>query len=452
MRTEEIPDEAMQAAVYRIIDTVGVGLGGGLTPAGKAARQVALAAPRGGAEAVLWGSGQRVRPEAAVLANATAAHALDYDDSSHEAIMHTGSLVVPMALAIGEETGASGTEVLSAIVRGYQLADYLGQLAYKRFQPHGFQATAVLGIFAAALAGGYLRGLSSRTLLDAFGLCGSLASGVMEFIKSGGDTKPLQVGFATRSALLAIDLASAGATGPATVLEGQYGIYRSYARTEISPDVLTAKPFWADFAISRAATKFYPVCQAIHAPADAWKDIISQMRRDGLDPVTDVDTITCTLGPFGARFVMEPADRKYEPDTAHQARFSLPYCLARIALDGDLDMDSFSAEALRDPRAASFARRVSHKLLTPEEERQIVASLDVVTAHATYRHAVSFADRASGSGSWNRLSEKFFRAAKNAGPPEQLNALLASAETIRRNDSIRPFMTLLAGVGGGADQ
>lgn len=448
LKTEDIPGEAMQAAVRRIVDTVGVGLGGALTPVGQATRRVALADPGDGPGVGVWGSGRRARPESALLANATAAHALDYDDSSLEAIMHTGSLVVPMALAVGEETGASGAELLAAVVRGYQLADYLGQLAFKRFQPHGFQATAVLGIFAAALTGGCLRRLPAATLLDALALCGSLSSGLMEFINSGGDSKPLQVGFATRSALLALDVAAAGATGPATVLEGQYGVFRSFARTEVGPDAPSAKPFWTDFAVSRTVTKLYPVCHAIHGPADAWKEIAGQMRRDGLDPAADVESVTCAMGEFGARFVMEPRERKHRPATAHQARFSLPYCLARIALDGDLDVDSFTAEALADPRAASFARRVSYQALSPEQERTIVASLDVATTRGAYRHDVSRAGRAVDSESWDRLSAKFYRAAKHAGTRDQLDRLLASAGALRGENTIQPFVTALAAVGG----
>lgn len=191
----------------------------------------------------------------------------------------------------------------------------------------------------------------------------------MEFLESGGDGKPLQVGWAAQSALFVLDLALAGATGPPTVLEGRYGIFRSFAGSPLPTDL---DP-WEDHAILNVATKPYPVCHGIHDPADLWREMAAELRGQGIDPVDDVEELTCVVSGFTARLTLEPIEAKRRPRTSHQARFSLPYCLARIALDGDLDVAGLAPDAVRDPRAARFADRVTYEVneagVAPETTR-----------------------------------------------------------------------------------
>ena len=229
----DLPAAVSEAAVLRTLDTIAVAAAGVRTPPACATRSLALASATKGVP--VWGSGRRSPGELAVLANATAAHALDYDDANYEAIMHAGALVVPVALAVGEEVAASGPAALAAIVAGYQVGCYLGRQAFRRFQPRGFHSTSVLGIFAGVAAAGVLRKVPEPTLVDAFGICGSMSSGLMEFLVSGGDTKPLQVGWAARSALAALAPAEAGASGPGPGPAGADGEVRTPAGPGAGP-------------------------------------------------------------------------------------------------------------------------------------------------------------------------------------------------------------------------
>lgn len=366
--TDSFAAEVLRAGTDRILDTVGVAIAGVGDPAADAVARAALATERGGSVPV-WGRGMRAGARTAVLVNGASAHALDFDDSLFGSIMHAGAVVVPTALAVAAEHPVSGHDLLAAVACGYQVADLLGRQAPGEFQAHGFQPSAVLGVFAGAVTAARLRGIGPDTTLHAVGLAGSLASGLMEFLESGGDGKPLQVGWAAQSALFALDLALAGATGPPTVLEGRYGIFRSFAGSPLPTDL---DP-WEDHAILNVATKPYPVCHGIHDPADLWREMAAELRGQGIDPVDDVEELTCVVSGFTARLTLEPIEAKRRPRTSHQARFSLPYCLARIALDGDLDVAGLAPDAVRDPRAARFADRVTYDVneagVAPETKR-----------------------------------------------------------------------------------
>jgi 2-methylcitrate dehydratase PrpD len=356
----ELPDEVLRAAVDRILDTVGVGIAGSQTPAAEAVTRAALA-DSGRHGVPVWGRGIRAPARIAVLINGAAAHALDFDDSLFGSIMHAGALVVPVALAVAEEVGATGHDLLAAVACGYQLADVLGRQAPGTFQAGGFQPSSVLGVFAGVVVAARLRGLDTGTALDAAGLAGSMAGGLMEFIDGGGDGKPLQLGWAAQSALYAVDLATAGARGPRTVLEGRYGIFRSFARTSLPDDI----DVWSDHAILRVATKPYPVCHGIHDPADLWQETSRELRDRGLDPISDVTRVTCLVSEFTARLTLDPLAVKRRPSSPHQARFSLPYCLARIAIDDHLGTRSFDPGSLHDPIAAGFMDKVHFEVTHP---------------------------------------------------------------------------------------
>jgi 2-methylcitrate dehydratase PrpD len=356
----DLPHAVRHAAVDRVLDTVGVGLAGARTPVADAVARVALA-DAGERGVPVWGRGVRAPVRAAVLVNGTAAHALDFDDSLFGTIMHAGAVVVPVALAVGEEVGATGHDLLAAIACGYQVADVLGGLAPARFQPRGFQPSAILGVFAGVLVAARLRGLDADTTVDALGLAGSMAAGLMEFLAAGGDTKPLQLGRAAESSLCAVDLAAAGARGPATVLDGRYGVFTSFVDTQVPAEV----PVWADYAILRVATKPYPVCHGIHDPADLWLAVTRELRDRGLDPVTDIERVTCLVSEFTARLTLDPLPARRRPDDAHHARFSMPYCLARIAIDGTLGPRAFDRDALEDTAAEAFMDKVDYEVTHP---------------------------------------------------------------------------------------
>src|SRR5262249_39164390 len=180
-------------------------------------------------ESTVVGGALRVAAANAVLANATLAHGLDFDDTREDAIVHTGCVAVPTSLAVGEATGASGRAALAAIVAAVEVMCSVGLAVPGKFHARHYHPTALAGTFAAAAAAGKLYGLTEDELVRAFGICGSQAAGIIEYLADGSWTKRLHPGWAAHAGVVAALLAQSGFTGPESVLEGEHGFYRAFA-------------------------------------------------------------------------------------------------------------------------------------------------------------------------------------------------------------------------------
>jgi 2-methylcitrate dehydratase PrpD len=352
---ERVPDRAVQAALRCVEDTIGVSIaaaGLGTATAG------ATIAPEGDGAATLWGFGRRSSASAAALANGMLAHGLDFDDTHPAAIMHASAVNVPVALAIGEELKTPPSELLAALVLSYEISARLGRLGPGPFQDRGFQSTAVLGVFAATFLAGRLYRADRETVVNALGIAGSMASGLMEYLSDGSDTKQLHAGWAAQSGIQALKLAAVGLTGPRTVLEGRFGVFQAYAGLSIRPDEVL-QPIEDRFEVELMAPKPYPACLCVHPVVQAALDL----RRRGIlapDRLHEVEEIHCEVPPWYVNLVFEPVASKAAPQTAYDGRFSAPFCVARAVLDGALGIQSFGPGQLADPLMRAIAGKVTH--------------------------------------------------------------------------------------------
>jgi len=351
-----IPAPATAATLGCIVDTLGVGIAAAALDVGTAGARVAA---RTAGPAAIWGRATRSDPTAAALANGMLAHGLDFDDTHPAAIMHASAVNVPVALALGQELGTPPAEMLAALTLGYEVSARLGRLGPGPFQDHGFQSTAVLGIFAAVFIAARLRRVSPATAVQAMGIAGSMASGLMEYLSDGSDVKQLHPGWAAQAGMQAVALADAGLTGPRTVLEGRFGVFRAYAGLDIDPDSVL-QPLDGRFEVELMAPKPYPACLCVHPVVQAALDL----RRRGIltpDTVDGVARIHCEVPPWYVGLVFEPAADKAAPRTAYEGRFSAPYCLARAVLDGGVGVRSFGPDQLNDRRMRAIAAKVTHE-------------------------------------------------------------------------------------------
>ena len=346
-------------ALRLLLDTAGVTL----AAAGEdfALSVQAVARTLGGPpEASLWGSREQVGMAAAVLANGTLAHGLDFDDTREDAIVHTGSCCVTAALAAGEARHASGAEVLAAIVAGVEVMAAVGSVAPGAFHRRGFHPTALCGSFGAAAAAGRLLGLTRAELVTAFGLCGSQASGIIEYLADGTWTKRLHAGWAAHAGVVAALLAQAGFTSPRTVFEGTHGFYQGFAGAAPDAGRLTAlgAALGHEWAIERLMFKAYP-CGSINQP---YMDCAARIRtRPGFDPAA-VRDIVCRTAEGPVHRLWEPIAEKRRPTTPYGAKFSLPYCIALVLVDGAAGVEGFSEARTRDPRILGVAEKVRYVL------------------------------------------------------------------------------------------
>ena len=352
-----VPRDVAEQATRLLLDTAGVTLAA--VPEDFAASVHAVARALGGPpESSLWGGREQVGMAAAVLANGTLAHGLDYDDTLEEAIVHTGSCCVTAALAVGEACHAAGGDVLAAIVAGVEVMAAVGRACPGAFHRRGFHPTALCGGFGAAAAAGCLLGLTPVEMATAFGLCGSQASGIIEYLADGSWTKRLHAGWAAHAGVVAALLAQAGFTGPRTVFEGTHGFYRAFAGEP--PDAARlralADGLGREWAIQRLMFKAYP-CGSINQP---YMDCAARIRaRPGFDPAA-IRAIICRTAEGPVHRLWEPLAEKQRPTTPYGAKFSLPYCIALVLVEGQAGVDGFSDARTRDPRILDVAGKVRY--------------------------------------------------------------------------------------------
>jgi 2-methylcitrate dehydratase PrpD len=371
---EDIPAPVASRATLLALDTLGNALAASREDFGRAV--LAVAERLGGpAESRLLGAAPRVGAANAVLANATLAHGLDFDDTREDAIVHTGCVAVTTALAVGEAVGASGRAALEALIAGVEVMCRVGLAVPGALHARHFHPTAIAGSFGAAAAAGKLYGLTEDQLVHAFGLCGSQASGVIEYLADGSWTKRLHPGWAAHGGIVAAHLALEGFRGPETVLEGQHGLYAAFAggHDPARLDELMGS-LGRVWELDQLTFKPYP-CGSIAQP---YMDCARRLRdQHGIRPAA-IEAIRCRTAAGPVPRLWEPLAAKHAPSSGYAAKFSLPYLIAVILVRGRAGLAEFADGAVRDPEVLEVARRVRYELDPAiDYPRQFVGDVEI---------------------------------------------------------------------------
>lgn len=347
------PAEVRRAARRHIFDGLANVVGAVRTGAVPAA--VSVAADLGGApEATILANGRRrVSAPAAALANGSLVHALDFDDTHAGGLIHATSVVLPAALAVGEQTSATGTAVLDAAIVGYEAACRIAAAAPHGFHARGLHATMVAGVFSSALVAARLLRFDAERTTHALGIAGSQAGGLLAFLGTGASTKQLHPGFAAHAGILAARLAAAGATGPETVFDGPHGVYDALAEGPADPAAIV-RDLGQRWETTRIGIKPYPACQLSHATLDA---VAAALATRPVRP-DDVVRIVARVHPDSAAVVCDPGRDLTRPASAYAAKFSLPWSVAALVCDGRLGLDTFDPDAIGRPEVTALAARV----------------------------------------------------------------------------------------------
>jgi 2-methylcitrate dehydratase PrpD len=234
LRYEEIPAEVLQRAKDCIADTVGTILFGSQFPWSKMIIAQARRMGTGGSCAIL-GTGARVCALAAALAHGAMTHAFEQDNLTFpDSGVHPGASLVSSGLAVAQESGMNGRDLLTSFVAGAEVMIRIGRATKRTNEARGFHAPGTLGPFGAAVASGKLMRFDATKMTNALGIAGSTSGGLLEFAHSGNGAmvKRLHLGRAAEGGVLAASLAADGFTGPSTVLEGGGGISQGVLQRE----------------------------------------------------------------------------------------------------------------------------------------------------------------------------------------------------------------------------
>jgi 2-methylcitrate dehydratase PrpD len=355
---EDVPDDLVAHAKLRILDTLGVALAASSLEYGKVVRDAALALGGQGVSRIL-AFGDLVAPAWAAMANGMLAHALIFDDTHNESIVHPSSPLLSTAMAVGEAVDCTGAEALTAFIGATEILCRIGLVAQGGFHKAGFQPTAIVGPVGAAFLASRLYILDEDAMVHAAGLTASFASGINESWTDGTWAQLLHPGWAAHSGVAAALLARSGYSGPATALEGRFGLFKTHVQ---QPDVPFAydrvlRGLGTEWESRRISFKPYPCAHVIHPFLDA----ILALHRDGLY-AADVERIVCPIAEYMIRVVCEPVDEKRRPTSDAQARTSLQYSLAEALVRGKLDALSYRPDALRQPFILDIADKIEYSV------------------------------------------------------------------------------------------
>jgi 2-methylcitrate dehydratase PrpD len=340
---DRVPGEVATRARFLLLDLVGNIVRArhdaeSTPPLLAAARALGLGAGNSG----VFGDAARYTPAGAALLNGALGHSLDFDDTHAAGSLHPGAPVIPAALAAGEMAGASGADVLSAIIAGYEVTCRVAlALPAGAHYERGFHPTGTCGAFGAAAAAGRVFGLSAAQIESALGIALSQCAGSLQFLANGAWTKRFQVGWAAMAGLTAATLAREGFKGAAEALEGRLGFLHAYAPAPM-PE-LAVRNLGTEFELMQTAVKPYPSCRYGHAGIDAALMLRAahELRPD------EIERVTYGVSHAGMLLVGKPADKKANPENVVDGQFSGPFVLACALVTGAMDWDSY--RLLNDP-------------------------------------------------------------------------------------------------------
>lgn len=345
---DAIPATVIERAKDLALDHFGVALHSASLPWTRIVREYARSSD-GRAESTIYGDAQKVGRRDAALANGTAAHGIELDDTHNASFSHPGAVVIAAALAVAEALDASGRDFLIAVVAGYEAQCRAGAAANAALS-RGFHPTAAAGVFGAAAAAARLMKLDRQQLESAFGLAVSAASGVMQFAEDaeGNMVKRLHAGLPAQNGVMAAELAAAGLRGPRQALDGRFGFVQVFGGSSDSSRL--TRDLGTAWEIEQVSVKLYACCRHFHAFIDALRECRQQTAFRAED-VQAVEVATTAIALDGRM--------QYRPRSVMAAQYSLPYAVAATILLDPQDPRSFSEEAIAREAIVALMDRVS---------------------------------------------------------------------------------------------
>jgi len=448
VRYEDFPPEALPIAKRCMVDGIGVTLAGSTETCARIITNH-IAAIGGRPESCILGKGKRKAPvQLAALANGTAGHAMDWDDTALSTVPDRSVLIHPTlpplaaALALGEKLGVSGRDLLTAFLVGYEVECKIAESIHPEHWLRGFHTSNTCGVFGATAAAAKLLGLPAARVRSALGITSSLAAGLT--VNLGTMVKPLHVGRAAENGILSAMLAASGYEGHPEALEAPKGFFNAYAGGFYA-DRISGK-FGRPFSIldPGVSIKPYPCGVVGHPAMDAIRALViaHNLRPEEVKQVR-VATGSNVLPPKGPL-------RYHKAQNELQAKFCVPFQMASIIIRRKAGLKEFTDEFVQSPAVQEMMDRVE-TVVDPAIDAlggdKIVSIIEVRLKSGEILRGKSPEHYRGGPRnplSREELAEKFYDCAQRVLDPEQARNLLEAIESLEGLPDIRPLVEMAA--------
>ncbi|HEX5465517.1 MAG TPA: MmgE/PrpD family protein [Candidatus Limnocylindrales bacterium] len=429
--------DARRAATRQVLDAIGVTLAATREPAG----QAVLAATRrtgSGDQARVLGTALRCSVLDAAWTNGSLCHLIDFDDTGFS---HPTACIMPAAVAVGEWLGARGSDVLEAIILGYEVFERLAASARPvepELRERGIHPTSIWGAPAAAAATGRLLGLDVEQVTVALGIAATGAAGLTQQFGSWG--KGINAGNAARGGVQAAILAAEGLRGAPDAISGRYGLFTAVVglgRCDLSGVARDLGQRWSVVEPGLGIKRF-PACTSTLRAVDAMLQLATA---EGYDPAA-VERIVVDVHPDLLHTL-----RFRRPSLGFNGKFSLDYTVAAAALDRGLTIETFSDEAATRPAFRAMLERVELRE-HPEWPlaRRYETPVTVELADGTVRAASVPAFRGSFAAklSDDEVRAKYLSTSARALPAERASRSAEAIWALDTADDLGSLLDLLA--------
>lgn len=356
---EALPDRLVALLKQCVLDTLGVSLAA-TTLAPEARIIFDYVREQGGKPiATIWGFGGKAPAAWAAFVNGSLGHMVDYDDVG--AGGHVSIVTIPVAFAMAEKLGGvSGRDFLIAVAAGTDMHTRLnaGIRIPDWTIAEGWFPTQLFGVLSGAATAAKLCGAKAETIENAFGIAFTQMSGSRQMaVGASTHLRSMQAGFSGQGAILAAELARRGIIGSKEVLEGRYGLFKTYIRTDPDWEAMLDGLGRKFPLLDLHGFKVWPACGYTRATNAA----IGELRRKhGLKP-DDVESITVVGGTGATQLLSEPLERKRRPQLSIDGKFSIPFTSAVMMVRGNVTLRDYTDEGLHDPQVLAMAEKVSYR-------------------------------------------------------------------------------------------
>ena len=371
LRYQDVPADVVQRAKDTITDAVGTIVFGYDLPWSRIIVAHARRSGPGGKSRILGRGGPLVQAPSAAFANGALAHAFELDNLTKPGSgVHPGAILLSAGLAVAQERGLTGRDLLTAFIAGSEVMIRIGRATKHTNEARGFHAPGTTGPFGGAVAAGKLLAFDAAAMTNALGIAGSLSCGLLEFAKSGTGAmvKRLHLGRAAESGVLAASLAADGFTGPQSVLEGEFGFLRVFCR-DFDEAELT-RSLGDDWVTRTILMKRFACHISAHTSVQAILDLRAEHGFAG----ADVGAIRIAGNEKMAKVNNIPS-----PKDVMMCQYSIPFSVALAHFRDPRDPRSYDESALNDPAIRSLCERVTIMLAGGHHDHATIAAEVQVT-------------------------------------------------------------------------